>query len=265
MPTGYADLPAEIRLQILEYTDLVTPLTDGLYIDTARGMGPMTRGIYVHGGRALFGDTFPKALFRVSRDVMDDAIKVCFSNNRLILSGDLRETLEYLHLLPVHALKYLKALDLRVDMEQLKGFYNDFSYEEVQYFWHDSEERQAHLERLRQSIWYLQNYLPDTLPAVLNEFCCCLSPNQLRLLFMDLSDYWSNWAKLNKRRTKERKKSPRPWNMTFEEVQTTYRSKPEVGEWEASDGVSSAEAPQKRVDDKVKIREVASWFFPIAS
>ncbi|KAI4244246.1 MAG: hypothetical protein LQ352_006875 [Teloschistes flavicans] len=130
MALSWNDLPKEIRLHILTYTDLVRRY-DHHWHPTAK-IGANVR----HGrlsqrperrkekclydphklGCRCYYDRLPTSLFLVSQRMHYEAEEIFYSRNRFILSGELWETCRLLANLPPRAYDLIRMIDLELDM-----------------------------------------------------------------------------------------------------------------------------------------------------
>jgi hypothetical protein len=97
-PFRYFDLPAELRLRILEFTDLVSPYHDVQWIDLCgyhlqdgyrRSKVSCSYGDFCRNHGAVFPICVcfqnPTPLFLVCRAMLQDATKVFYSSNRIVI------------------------------------------------------------------------------------------------------------------------------------------------------------------------------------
>ena len=137
MARSWNDLPKEIRIKILESTHLVRHWdwtwcwagSDGANVLDGRlqfpeehdndcthtpaaghGHCPCTVGYWI---------PFPAALFRVSRQMRDEAREVFYSRNRFVFKGSLVESAHFLDNLPATARALIRKVDLGLSFEQL--------------------------------------------------------------------------------------------------------------------------------------------------
>lgn len=177
-PFRYSDLPTEIRLRILNFTDLVLPNEDYAVIEEGYFCENERHGFRVNGKRSyrvpsIFG------LSKLSKLLNDDVLDVWFSQNRLVLGGDWRENLDFLSSLPDQATRSIRSLVLDIDLDALQGFCNDWSFDVMDWHYFQRFGRADHRNQgtiRARALDMLKGHLPDVPFVELREFCHELSP-----------------------------------------------------------------------------------------
>lgn len=122
MNPSWTDLPKELRLIILENTNLVkkhfTPNSRRDFNNVVQIIGghlPQPARTWACAAELAF----PRALFYVSRGMHDDACEAFFSQNRFILKGDMPANQRFLENLPRRATHRIRALDLQLSFDDV--------------------------------------------------------------------------------------------------------------------------------------------------
>ncbi|KAI1363680.1 hypothetical protein F5Y08DRAFT_308805 [Xylaria arbuscula] len=174
VPFRFYDLPAEVRIQIFEHTDLITPGREVRW-DTATGYrAPMAR-------RPSW--CFPLALFLVNKDFYDNARKVFFGHNRIIVLhhlsvmgvrlappssvslsvlSDYAATIFFTSVLKPESLQYLRYLELPMFPE---------IYYDARETKQGNESRQSQREKARKNWFLALRRICNSAPGMLGNLC----------------------------------------------------------------------------------------------
>ena len=206
-PFRYSDLPTEIRLRILRFTDLVLPEHHPF-----EQIGVIVSGKYAENVPKLFG------LAKLSRKLNDDVNDVFFSSNRFVLGGSWRDARNFLHALPDNALRSIRSLKLSVSIEELGEYHDDFSYYDIKSCNYSRRYRFLAPSLEEQCLEKMKEYFPDMPAGQLEDFCSNLPLPQLQKLRDDLPYMLSL-------RTSRKEEQPLLWqlSLSFGQVAAYYK------------------------------------------
>ena len=115
-------LPKELRLKVLEYSDLVDSRFGSLFQqclvfnDGKLKILPRHADDELHTGRSSCKDCphiLSSSLLRVCKELHDEAYEVMFTNNLIVLESGMSANLEYLQSLPPKLCNRIRHLDIR--------------------------------------------------------------------------------------------------------------------------------------------------------
>lgn len=133
MPRSWRDLPKELRIRVLEFSHLVRRWDwtwadrDGANVLDGRLMFPEEHdNVCTHTPASGICNCtigywipFPVALFRVSRQMRDEAREVFYSRNRFVVMGDLVESSYFFSNLPTDAAHLIRKVDIKLSFDQV--------------------------------------------------------------------------------------------------------------------------------------------------